>query len=147
MASRIPASLLTVLLAGVALTACASSPEAEKVVPITELSAGDCFSSDAEMTVARLAPSCEAPHVYEVMSMTPSELGDEFPGDDVLAAEADALCSAEFAELGRDAVAGLAALHLVPSGDSWAAGDRDVACLIVSSDGAELTGSRLPAAS
>lgn len=135
------------LLAGIALTACASSPESPKVVPITELSVGDCFSSDAEVTVAELAPSCEAPHVYEVMSMTPTALGEAFPGDDALAAEADALCSADFAEIGRDALAGLATLHLIPTEDSWAEGDRDIACLIVSSDGAELTGSRLPAKS
>lgn len=147
MAHRIPASLLTAFLVGGALAACASSPELSRAVPITELGVGDCFSSDAELTVATLAASCETPHLYEVMSTTPSALGEVYPGEEALVAEADAVCSAGFEGLGRDAVAGLVALHLVPSEASWTNGDRDVACLLAASDGAELTGSRLPTGS
>lgn len=97
--------------------------------------------------MATLAASCETPHLYEVMSISPSGLGETFPGDEALAAEADEICSADFQGMGRDAIAGLVALHLVPSEASWTDGDRDVACLLAASDGAELTGSRLPAGS
>ncbi|PPG39427.1 septum formation family protein [Pseudoclavibacter sp. RFBA6] len=144
MSSRISATLLAVLVVSGALTACTANPEAPRAVPITEVNIGDCFSSDADLTVATLASSCADPHLYEVLSAAPSELGAAFPGDDALSSEADARCSAEFAELGRDAVAGLTALHLVPSEQTWSDGDRDVVCLIASSDGAELSGSRLP---
>ncbi|MBS3177604.1 MULTISPECIES: septum formation family protein [unclassified Pseudoclavibacter] len=144
MSSRIPATLLAVLVVSGALTACASSPETPRAVPITDVRAGDCFSSDADLTVATLAASCADPHLYEVLSAAPSELGEAFPGDDALASEADARCSAQFAELGRDAVAGLTALHLVPSERSWSEGDRNLVCLIASSKGDELSGSRLP---
>ncbi|WP_146080506.1 MULTISPECIES: septum formation family protein [unclassified Pseudoclavibacter] len=147
MAHRLPATLLTALLAGAALTACTASPDAPRMVPITELSAGDCFSSNAEQTVATIAGSCDTPHLYQVLSIAPSELGEGFPGEEALTAEADAQCAADFAGLGSNATAGLTALHLVPSEASWAEGDRDLACLVASSDGAELTGSQVPAGS
>lgn len=93
--------------------------------------------------MATIAASCDTPHLYEVLSITPSERGEDFPGEEALTTEADARCAADFAGLGSDATAGLAALHLVPSEASWAEGDRDLACLVASSDGAELTGSQV----
>lgn len=147
MPHRLSASLLTALTTIGVLAACSSSPESPELVPITELSVGDCFSADAELTVATLAASCEAPHLYEVLAMAPSAVADSFPGDEALAVEADALCADAFTALGRDAVAGIAPLHLVPSEASWLEGDRQLVCLIASTAGTELTGSRIPTAS
>lgn len=144
MAYRFSASLLTLLLVGGALVACSGSSEAPRVVTVAELAVGDCFSTDAEQKLATLAETCESPHLYEVLSVTPTSLGDAFPGDAELASEADALCAADFAALGADVTAGLVPLHLVPSETSWAAGDRAVVCLAADAGGAELTGSRLP---
>lgn len=85
---------------------------------------------------------CSEPHDAEAFHRAQFADGP-FPGDAVVADQADATCLAEFEDY-----VGIGYYDseywidwLVPSADGWATGDREVVCLLVSGDGSPLTGS------
>jgi hypothetical protein len=88
---------------------------------------------------------CEDPHDHEVVAMAAlPELSDPASRDEAsLAADAEALCDARFAEyVGLDIDRSeLAYRYWWPSVASWTDGDRTVECWLSSSDGSPLVGS------
>lgn len=124
-----------------AVSGCAGDQATSKI-PVTQLMAGQCFDLDAERTTAFVHRDCSVPHTYEAISVEQldgaSYPGDApFPGDDVLAREASALCTAAMQERPATdpARAEQAALFLAPSEESWRdEGDRRIVCVLTSSD-------------
>lgn len=115
----------------------AESGEITQVQPnadVFQLRVGDCINSDElsedGVTSVPVLP-CANPHgdeVYFAFNMT----GDVFPGQDVIDAEADATCTAEFTTfVGLDYESSvLDWWQFTPSEGSWGEGDREVLCLI-----------------
>lgn len=119
----------------------------EGPVAATEIAVGDCLNGivigaaeRAEITSAEVV-SCDRAHgleVYATFELTAEdfELADpaEYPGPVRVVREADQGCADRIEELAEDPdVYGLIALW--PSQESWAAGDRDVACAVFAPDG------------
>ena len=122
---------------------CAASGPEPRAMPLTELEPGMCFDQTADRTMGLVKPDCSWPHDYEVASIIELE-GAAFPGDEAIAAQADAECTSAFAAFtGRVPTAApeLLARYLGPSVESWAAGDRALACLVASADGQPRTAS------
>jgi hypothetical protein len=120
----------------------------EGPVAATEVAAGDCMNGivigaaqRAQIASAEVV-SCDREHAFEVYATFGIAAADfdiddpsEYPGPARVVNAADTGCAERIAQLIEDADAyGLIALW--PSRDSWAAGDRDVACAVFSRDGA-----------
>ena len=132
----------------------AGSPESpspstvrEGPVAATEIAVGDCLNGivigaaeRAEISSADVV-SCDRAHgleVYATFELTAEDfdLADpaEYPGPVRVVREADQRCAGRIEELVSDPDAyGLIALW--PSQESWATGDRDVACAVFAPDG------------
>lgn len=119
----------------------------EGPVAATAVAAGDCLNGivigaaqRAQISSAEVV-SCDRDHAFEVyatfaLASADFDIDDpaEYPGPARVVNAADTGCADRIAELVEDADAyGLIALW--PSRDSWAAGDRDVACAVFSRDG------------
>lgn len=169
MPSRRPrAAALTALLAlaGVA-TACGdggeggtatdepATPVAEGPVAATALVPGDCLngivlgaSERAEIESAQVV-SCDRAHGLEVFATFELATDDfegadpgAYPGPARVVAAADAGCAEQIEQLVDDPDRfGLIALW--PSQDSWATGDRAVACAVFAPDGTPFEGRQL----
>lgn len=127
-------------------------------VAAVAVATGDCLdgivigaAERREIDSARVVP-CEGVHAFEVFStfdLGRPELGlddDEalsaYPGRAPVVSAADEGCTERIESLVEDAEAfGLIALW--PSEDSWATGDRAVACAVFSPDGASFDGRQL----
>lgn len=105
---------------------------------------GDCLndsSASEEVTAVPLVP-CSEPHDSEVFAsiiMT----GENFPGNDVVVAEADDACFERFEEFVGvpylDSIYDFS--YYFPTERSWAGGDREILCVIYDPAGQKLTGS------
>lgn len=108
---------------------------------VFELEVGDCFDdpdnfievSDVEIV------ECEEPHDNEVYALFVIPDGD-YPGEDALETRSINDCLDAFQPyVGRDfASSSLDASYLFPSSESWAVGDREVACFTFDFGGAKL---------
>lgn len=120
----------------------------EGPVAATEVAVGDCLNGvvigaaeRAEITSAEVV-SCEQAHgleVYATFDLQPADFDlaepATYPGPARVVRAADERCAARIEELIDDPdVFGLIALW--PSQESWATGDRGVACAVFSPDGA-----------
>ncbi len=109
-----------------------------------ELSVGDCLDGLAAGTdlLVEVVP-CDRPHQAEVYG-TAEVRGEAFPGVDQLRRRAATACAQRFAGYtGEPAGPGteLAFVEVVPTVESWAAGDRAALCLALGPDGAPLSAS------
>jgi hypothetical protein len=114
---------------------------------VFDLAVGDCFD-DGDLALGDVEEvgdvpmvECSEPHDNEVYAVVTVD-GDTFPGESAIQAQADEICLAAF-----DPFVGLdyqsSALDfgwLVPTADTWEAGDRVVACFIYRMDLAKITG-------
>lgn len=120
----------------------------EGPVAATEVVVGDCLNGivigaaeRAQISSAEVV-SCDRAHgleVYATFELTAEDFGladpVEYPGPVRVVRVADERCAGRIGELVEDPdVYGLIALW--PSQESWAAGDRDVACAVFARDGA-----------
>jgi len=85
--------------------------------------------------------SCSGPRQVEVSFAAQFE-GGAFPGDDYLAGEAADTCAAAFENyVGIPEEQSVYRLDwIVPTENTWTSGDRQGTCLVVSEDGAALSG-------
>lgn len=128
-----------VLLTGVLLAACSGN--------VFDLAVGDCFD-DGDMPIGEVEEvgdvpmvECSEPHDNEVYAVVTVD-GEEFPGEQAIQDTADEMCLDAF-----DGFVGLdyetSALDfgwLVPTADTWADGDRVVACFVYRMDLEKVTG-------
>lgn len=136
--------VLGAVLAAVVLAGCSSGPERDEEtgelleageIDVFELQVGDClagFDEQAEISTVRVVP-CSEEHTDELFAAAAvSEVGDEYPGNDAIAEEANAKCYEEF-----EAFVGLpwedSELDfgfLAPTEASWNDGDREILCTV-----------------
>jgi hypothetical protein len=115
---------------------------------VFDLAAGDCFD-DGDIAVGSEVEEigdvpvvdCSEPHDNEVYATVTVE-GDSFPGDQQVADHADRVCHAAFEDfVGLDYQSSVLDFGwLVPTTDSWAAGDRLVTCFIYRLDLEKVSG-------
>jgi hypothetical protein len=129
----------TILLAVVLLLGGACSTEGN----VFSLEVGDCFNDpQADEVIDVPIVDCAEAHDYEVYYRFDMADGG-FPGETAVLAALDEGCLAQFegfvgqvyesSDLGYDG--------LYPTADSWAADDREIACLLYDWNGGRLTGS------
>jgi hypothetical protein len=106
------------------------------------LAEGDCFVGTSSVS----AVGCDEPHdgeVYVVLEH-PADAGEDFPGDNVVAAFADGQCFPRFeGYVGRRyAESALDYTIIYPTEEGWERiDDREILCVLVTLDGSRLTGS------
>jgi len=147
--------LLVMVLTGVAcsgdddaaapeVTSPPSTAPAHPPASLYDLEPGDCFSGlgrNQDLRV-RVRP-CGRPHqaeVYGALALT----APRFPGVEVLRQRAATNCAQRFAGYtGEPAGPGtdLAFVEVVPTLESWSAGDRRALCIVLGVDGAPLPAS------
>ena len=126
-----------------------TAPEARDITPALDLVKGTCvveapFTGGAPVEVVTLPTvACEEPHqaeVYDIVQL-PQQQGAPFPGDE-LVAQARQECLDRFeAFVGLPWTASeLEFVSLRPTEDSWAEGDRAIACVLFRPDGKDLEG-------
>lgn len=155
MTARVPVVCLLALLAAGACSgddttaaSTTSTPTADAATRATslyDLEVGDCLNglgTGRDLQVRRRP--CGRPHqaeVYGVVTVT----GRRFPGADVLRREAATHCAQRFAAYTGEAAGpgtDLAFAEVVPTAESWAAGDREALCLALAlAGGVPLVGS------
>ncbi|HEX5823867.1 MAG TPA: septum formation family protein [Candidatus Limnocylindrales bacterium] len=88
---------------------------------------------------------CAGPHDNEVVGGSGLAFGDVFPGQARLQTFAANICLPAFRSyVGIDIQASsLDVLPLLPTEDRWSRGERDLSCVVMTRDGAQLTGSVL----
>jgi hypothetical protein len=127
------------VLAGVLLAACSGN--------VFDLAIGDCFD-DGDMVIGGVEEigdvpmvECSEPHDNEVYAVVTVD-GDEFPGEQAIQNTADDMCLEAFdGFVGLDYQTSILDFGwLVPTADTWAAGDRVVACFIYRMDLEKVTG-------
>lgn len=108
------------------------------VVDAFEVRVGDCYLDDSDVEDAELsevfrvaAVPCDEPHDNEVYAIFDLPDG-EFPGQDELIRLADEGCHESFAEFAGVGLyeTRLDLTYLFPTEQSWARGDREVACAV-----------------
>lgn len=115
---------------------------------VFDLAVGDCFD-DGDIAVGPGVEEigdvplvdCSEPHDNEVYATVTVE-GDSFPGDQQISDHADQVCHAAFEGfVGLDYQSSVLDFGwLVPTADSWGAGDRLVACFIYRLDLEKVSG-------
>jgi hypothetical protein len=132
-------SLALSLVAGLALVACAGN--------VFDLAVGDCFD-DGDIVVGGIEEigdvpmvECSQPHDNEVYAVVTVE-GDDFPGEQVIQDQADGVCFGAFEPfVGLDyETSALDFGWLVPTAETWGAGDRVIACFIYRMDLEKVSG-------
>ena len=138
MRGRTSSIALSVLIAAL-LAACSGN--------VFDLAVGDCFD-DGDITVEGVEEvgdvpmvECDQPHDNEVYAVVTVE-GDRFPGDIAIQTQADEVCHDAFEPfVGLDyQTSSLDFGWLVPTADTWEAGDRVVACFIYRMDFEKVSG-------
>ena len=132
--------------AGTEATATPSTVQ-EGPVAATAVAVGDCLNGivigAAERATISSADvvSCDRAHgleVYETFALQPEDFDltdpSEYPGPARVVRTADERCAERIEELVEDP-ASFGLIALWPSPESWAAGDRAVACAVFSPDG------------
>ena len=106
----------------------------------TGFAPGDCV----DLTTYKVV-DCTTPHDGEVYVTTtyPAAADAAFPGNDTVNATVDKLCTDGFAAYVGTSLeqSQYTYTSLVPSADSWAAGDREVVCAVSNQDSSKMTGS------
>ena len=150
MTSRLRHLVRTAAVAGaaaLALSGCAQGASADRT-PITTLSVGQCFDTDADYRLAFVV-DCAEPHRFEVVAAVDLEPG-AWPGDAAIQERVDAECPAAFtAYTGREiaADAELVSQAFGPTERSWTKeGDHRLVCIAATADGEPATGSAKGAA-
>ncbi|HYM52190.1 MAG TPA: septum formation family protein [Candidatus Dormibacteraeota bacterium] len=121
------------------------SPAAGDLTSVFDLAPGDCFNVGDTSSVeeVELVP-CEQLHDYELYGALdhPATSQDPFPGREEVEAFAETECVDRFEPFVGRAYddSELYILHLTPSEDTWADGDREVLCNLYLQDG-QLEGS------
>lgn len=141
-AARLVAMLVVVAVAAVVWLGVAIA-----IVPLPKVAVGMCMNGIDE-GVAVTAPTtrpvdCGTPHDNEVVGVVVLDGSGSFPGDAAAEATAQRECVRLFADyvgIAFDASV-LEMLPLVPTELSWAKGDRQVSCIVLTVDGSRLTGS------
>ncbi len=114
---------------------------------VFDLAVGDCFD-DGDMTVEGIEEvgevpmvECSEPHDNEVYAVVSVE-GERFPGEVAIQTEADEVCLDSFPKfVGLDYQTSVLDFGwLVPTAETWEAGDRVVACFIYRMDLEKVTG-------
>lgn len=104
---------------------------------------GPCFDLEVDggLVTGFDEVTCEGPRDVEAF-YSASFRDEAFPGDDYLADAANHTCGEAFVVyVGITVDASRYAVDwLVPSAQTWADGDREAVCLVVSTDGGPLTG-------
>ena len=126
------------VLVGAGLTACSETSA-------NDFEAGECTNDDLSGSIAEVGTvDCEEAHTAEAYAQFDIE-GDDFPGDADVQAQAQEGCTGERFEdyVGLPYEESIyITSNLVPSEESWDAGDRTVICIISeTTDGSELEGS------
>lgn len=123
-----------------AVTTVAATP-APLLASLYDLAPGDCFSGLGRNQDIRVRlRACSEPHQAEVYG-TLELSADRYPGVEVLRQRAATDCAQRFAGYtGEPAGPGteLAFVEVVPTLDSWTAGDRRALCVALGVDGAPL---------
>ena len=115
-----------------------------------DLDAGDCYrdavdESDADEVATVVVVDCAQPHVYEAYHVFDHAAGSnaEYPGDAAIREYADDACQPEFEEFVdheyETSIWYIETLH--PSAETWAEGDREIVCALVTENYDEVTGS------
>lgn len=112
---------------------------AAAATPVTDLVAGDCVSGDSftagatgQVTDTQVA-DCATPHDGEVVGVVTYTQGptDPYPGEDEVAAYAEAQCATAF-QAYTGVAYGSSPLQMVslwPTESSWSTGDRAAVCV------------------
>jgi hypothetical protein len=140
------------------LSACSSTPtpidrdetgevaEANESADVFAMAVGDCTNDDPnageQVSTVAVVP-CSEEHDNEAY-LSAQLSGDEYPGDEEVASQADTICYDAFADfVGIDyASSRLAYFPYTPTEQSWdGAHDREVLCMVYDAEYAKLTGS------
>ena len=115
---------------------------------VFDITKGDCFNNPAsDDTVNKVyVVSCDAPHDAEVYAEGDITGYDTYPGDATIQTEAQTICSDGFKPyVGTDySSSSYGASWFFPIEESWnnvLSPDRTISCLLMSTDGSQLTGS------
>jgi hypothetical protein len=147
-----PAALVVVL--ALVLTGCGDDGGGEEPAPpsvpesrgtsVYELQLGDCVTGlDQGRDLRVRTVPCRRRHQAEVYGIVPIT-GQRFPGVEFVRREAATRCAQAFADYtGSPAGPGndVAFTEVVPTLESWAAGDRESLCLVLGAGGGTLRGS------
>ena len=115
-------------------------------ISVFDLTVGTCFdANDSDFETVDAVP-CTAEHEYEVFLVTDYEggSGDEYPGDDALDEFADQACEGTAFDryVGSSyASSRYYATALIPSENTWEAGDREIVCMLYDPNDDALTDS------
>lgn len=112
----------------------AAEPAGREIIAFT---LGQCFNDGSEKGTVGATVDCDQPHdnqVYHVFNVADAAA---FPGDDVIGDEAENRCDAAFDRfVGVDYYESqYYSSSILPSAETWAAGDREVACFLYTLDG------------
>jgi hypothetical protein len=100
-------------------------------VPATSLASGNCIDDDTQGAVSLVkVVNCTTPHNAEVVGIFTLDDG-EFPGNEALVDQAGQRCPDYVPE---NVDPQLAIYYLVPTTETWPEGDRNIICLVVSTD-------------
>lgn len=151
---------LTALVVALVATGCSGSPFSSAQAPVRDesgaitetnestdvfaLRVGDCLldagSMDTEVSETPTVPCAEA-HDYEAYEAQDIP-GEEFPGDEAVATQAEQVCYDAFTPfVGMSYEESVLNFnYFVPTAASWDAGDREILCLVYD-EAAQTTGS------
>jgi hypothetical protein len=127
------------LLMGLLLAGCSGN--------VFDLAVGDCFD-DGDIAVGGIEEvgdvpmvECTEPHDNEVYAVVTVE-GEQFPGEVAIQNQADETCFGAFEGfVGLDYETSVLDFGwLIPTADTWDAGDRVIACFIYRMDFEKVTG-------
>ena len=115
---------------------------------VLDLEVGQCINPPGGQDQADLISSvtvvdCAEPHLGEIFSL-PQLPDGAFPGTDAVQGSAEELCTNQDFETYVGVPyqeSEIFSSPLVPTEETWAQGDREVACLLVNEEGTETTGS------
>jgi hypothetical protein len=114
------------------------TPSIGEVISWSELEVGDCIIAPTEEVFQELRRvPCDTPHDGEVFALQDHPEGG-FPGSDALATFAEETCTAAFGPWTGTPYGDqdlLTVGWLIPTEESWAAGDRLVQCYLRLADG------------
>lgn len=117
------------------------------LAPTLHFTTGDCVNGIHEGAVITTSSSrsvaCAAPHDNEIIGTFDHPSSDAFPGQAALESYAASVCIPAFqAYVGVDfAQSSLDMIPVLPTNETWGKGDRQVACVVVTRDGSQLTNS------
>lgn len=148
MRTRAPLMATLIVLLCAAVAGCESGGgSGGSDVSVFRIRPGDCFNDpppERQLEQVDVVP-CDQPHDNEVFATVdhPAPEGDAFPGREAVVAYAEQACPAPFAEyVGATYDQSRFTLFpIVPSADTWAAGDRQVICALYDHQAGKLTGS------